>query len=541
MNGLEKMTVAGRLILVGVVLIGLLIAQTLFSVWRMGQIDDVSTEIDQVWLPGLNYTSEMNRTVYAISRHQLMMLVELTVEERMKRKARIAEERALLDQALHGYDLTIVDEVDRGLFKELTRHLEAFDAFSREVQPALDVDDSATYAQLWHVKGRAAFEATRDAANKLAEHNLEQSKKASVLATELFVSSRNLIFAMLALVVVLAVGLSFMVIRSITRQLGGEPAYAAEITRQVADGDLRVQVKLRAGDDSSLLAAMKGMVDKLALIIGEVRSAADNLASASEQVSSTSQTLSQAASEQAASLEETSASIEEMSASIAQNTENAKVTDDIASKSAGDAVDGGKAVTATVDAMKSIAERIGIIDDIAYQTNLLALNAAIEAARAGDHGKGFAVVAAEVRKLAERSQVAAAEIGQLATDSVKTAERAGELLKTMVPSIRKTAELVQEITAASQEQSTGAAQITTAMTQLNQATQQNASASEELSATAEEMSGQAEQLQQLMAQFQLDGLPSAGHARPPVAHGGGQGRRGLAVQRKSEHGEFIRF
>jgi methyl-accepting chemotaxis protein len=194
-----------------------------------------------------------------------------------------------------------------------------------------------------------------------------------------------------------------------------------------------------------------------------------------------------------------------MSASIAQNTENAKVTDGMASKAATEAAEGGEAVKRTVEAMKSIAGKIGIIDDIAYQTNLLALNAAIEAARAGEHGKGFAVVAAEVRKLAERSQVAAQEIGELAGGSVEMAERAGKLLDEMVPSIRKTSDLVQEITAASEEQSTGVGQVNTAMNQLNQATQQNASASEELAATAEEMSGQAEQLQQLVSFFKVEG------------------------------------
>ena len=196
--------------------------------------------------------------------------------------------------------------------------------------------------------------------------------------------------------------------------------------------------------------------------------------------------------------------MEQMTASIAQNTENAKVTDGMASKAAREAAEGGEAVSRTVEDMKSIAGKIGIIDDIAYQTNLLALNAAIEAARAGDHGKGFAVVAAEVRKLAERSQVAAQEIGGLADSSVQQAERAGSLLTEIVPSIRKTSDLVQEIALASSEQSSGVAQINGAMGQLNQATQQNASASEELAATAEELGAQAEQLQQTMTFFRLD-------------------------------------
>ena len=199
-----------------------------------------------------------------------------------------------------------------------------------------------------------------------------------------------------------------------------------------------------------------------------------------------------------------------MTSSIAQNTENAKITDAMASKAANDAVDGGVAVNATVEAMKQIAKKIGIIDDIAAQTNLLALNAAIEAARAGEHGKGFAVVAAEVRKLAERSQVAAQEIGEVASSSVALAEKAGKLLAEIVPNIRKTSDLVQEISAASTEQSSGVGQINSAVSQLSQTTQQNASSSEELAATSEEMSGQAEQLQHAMSFFKTGAVAQGG-------------------------------
>ena len=272
----------------------------------------------------------------------------------------------------------------------------------------------------------------------------------------------------------------------------------------LADGNLdRLIDEDMHGVFDDLKQCFNATVNKLRTVISEVRSNADALASAATQVSGTSQSLSQGANEQASSVEETSAAIEQMSASISQNSDNAKVTDGMARKAAGEANEGGVAVGATVDAMKSIANKIGIIDDIAYQTNLLALNAAIEAARAGEHGKGFAVVAAEVRKLAERSQVAAQEIGELAAGSVKTAERAGALLGEIVPAIRKTSDLVQEITAASDEQSTGVAQINTAMSQLTQLTQQNAAGSEELAATAEEMTGQAEKLRNLMSYFQI--------------------------------------
>jgi methyl-accepting chemotaxis protein len=317
-------------------------------------------------------------------------------------------------------------------------------------------------------------------------------------------------------ILLLASVLGFLIARNVLGQVGGEPDYAAGIARAVAEGRLGIDIAVREGDRSSLLYAMKSMKERLAQTIGEVRAAADKLYGASEKVNAKSRSLSQASSEQAANLEQTSASIEQMSASIEHNTENARVTDGMASQAAREADEGGVAVKETAVAMKQIAAKVGIIDDIAYQTNLLALNAAIEAARAGEHGSGFAVVADEVRKLAERSQVAAQEIGELAGSSVKLAERAGKLLDEIVPSITKTSGLVQEITAASGEQSAGVAQINTAMGQLNQVTQQNASASDDLSATADEMIEQVGQLQQLMEYFKLEAAAVEGGASMPV-------------------------
>jgi methyl-accepting chemotaxis protein len=303
------------------------------------------------------------------------------------------------------------------------------------------------------------------------------------------------------------------IIEDVGRVFGG--LAAGDLTQRItrdAEGVFD-QVKLDANSTG----------EKLAAIIDEVRAAAEALTGAASQVSATAQSLSQSASEQASSVEETTASIDVMSASISQNSDNAKVTDTMAAKASKEAVDGGSAVAQTVKAMKQIAQKIGIIDDIAYQTNLLALNAAIEAARAGEHGKGFAVVAAEVRKLAERSQEAAKEIGDLAGNSVSTAERAGKLLDEIVPSIQKTSELVQEIAAASQEQSQSVAQIGSAMGQLSKATQQNASASEELAATSEELSGQAEQLQESVAFFQV--TAAAAPSRKQAASGSTPERR----------------
>ncbi|HEX9052345.1 MAG TPA: methyl-accepting chemotaxis protein [Anaeromyxobacter sp.] len=295
----------------------------------------------------------------------------------------------------------------------------------------------------------------------------------------------------------------WLVSRGVARQMGGEPEYAADVARRVGEGALSLSIATPAADRSSLLFAMRSMVERLARVVGEVRSLAVELSGAAQQVSSTAQDLSQGTGEQAASVEETTSSLEEMSASIARNSENSRATEQMAIKGAKDARQSGLAVKETVDAMGIIAERISIIEEIAYQTNLLALNAAIEAARAGDHGKGFAVVAAEVRKLAERSQGAAKEISALARSSVDVAERSGKLLAELVPSIEKTSELVQEVAAASAEQSAGVEQINRAMASVQAVTQRSSSAAEQLAATAKGLSDQANSLEQIMAFFDV--------------------------------------
>jgi methyl-accepting chemotaxis protein len=382
-------------------------------------------------------------------------------------------------------------------------------------------------------KYRAILEKFLDQQKKLVAQG-----KADIVATTQ--TSMMMVLGLGGLVLVLGAVFAFFVTRSITRPL----REAVQAARRLAGGDLGVKIESTARDETGqLLQAMRDMVAKLSQVVTDVKNGAEGIVSASAQVSSTAQSMSQAASEQAASVEETSASIEEMTASIAQNTENSKVTDGMASKAAKEAAEGGEAVKQTVAAMKSIADKIGIIDDIAYQTNLLALNAAIEAARAGEHGKGFAVVAAEVRKLAERSQVASQEIGATARTSVQLAERAGTLLNEIVPGIAKTSDLVQEITAASQEQSSGVAQVNTAMGQISKATQQGAAASEELAATAEEMSGQAESLQNLMQFFQLDGAAAQSVVLPfPAQSKAAKSKPALqVVEREPQAVNFSRF
>jgi methyl-accepting chemotaxis protein len=318
--------------------------------------------------------------------------------------------------------------------------------------------------------------------------------------------------------IVLSAVLAFLTTRSITRPI----AQALGVAERIARGDLSEEVQVDRGDEmGQLQQAMRQMSARLLQVIGEVRSGADGLSSAAQQVAATSQNLSQGTSEQAASVEETSASLEEMSASISRNAENSREMERMALAGARNAEESGRSVQETVNAMKLIAQKTGIVEEIAYQTNLLALNAAIEAARAGEHGRGFAVVAAEVRQLAGRSQSAAKEISELAENSVRVAEKSGQQLAELVPSIRKTAELVQEVAAASGEQSAGVNQVNRAMTAMEQITQRNASSAEELASTAEEMSAQAEGLTQLMSFFRTaeehgGGVRPMGSPRPVV-------------------------
>jgi len=299
-----------------------------------------------------------------------------------------------------------------------------------------------------------------------------------------------------------AVLTTLFIIRSIMKQLGKDPAELAYIAKTISEGNLTLAFDQNA---AGVYGHMRTMAGQLISVVGCVRDGSTNVASGSEQLSSSAQSLSQGATEQAASIQEVSASIQQMSSNIQQNTGNSVATEEIATKSASEADESGTAVNEAVVAMKDIAEKISIIEEIARQTNLLALNAAIEAARAGEHGKGFAVVAAEVRKLAERSGVAAGEISELSGSTVSVAEKAGRLLEELVPNIKKTADLVREISAASNEQNAGAEQIGRAVTQLDTVIQQNAAAAEEMASTSEELTGQSSQLEQTIAFFNVDG------------------------------------
>jgi methyl-accepting chemotaxis protein len=485
-----------------------------YALLQLSAIFDRVVDLGEHWMPAVQHIGDLGDALNTMRRKELAHALATDAAVMGKRERELEEGVGQLAEAEKLSAQIITSENGRAALAEFQKAADAYVADARHSMTLSREGKKEEAAAAAFGANQKSLNAALGIADSLVEVQDHGAKAGVEDARQAYAAARKMVIAAVAAAILVGLFLAFTVAGAISKPL----ARAVEVADAIAGGDLTSQVEVSGKDETAkLLAAMRAMTEKLAEVIGEVRSGAGALSSAATQVSATSANLSQGTSEQAASVEETSSSLEQMSSSITQNAENSRATEAMASSGAKNAEESGSAVTQTVQAMKDIAERISIIEEIAYQTNLLALNAAIEAARAGEHGKGFAVVATEVRKLAERSQKAAGEISALSGQSVKVAEKSGQLLTELVPTIRKTADLVQEVAAASQEQSSGVAQINKAMAQVDQVTQRNAAASEELASTAEEMSSQAEALQDLVAFFNLGGEQRKQARRKPAA------------------------
>ncbi|MDW5312578.1 methyl-accepting chemotaxis protein [Rhizobium sp. PL01] len=493
--------------------ITLLLGTAGYGIVSLGNLNQTVEDVLQGPAERLKLAQQINIYQLQAIRQQKNLLAATSEKESMDARTKGDHNRKLFDETLSEAAAKATEQGKPRWVKLQALSVQANEAES-QIRKFLDVGNAPAAQNISVTTARQSandMDAILEEIVKLEETRLAE---AQAEADALYQDTRFMMTAAASLAVLIAIAAAVWISLTISKGLRRATVAVAD----VADGDLTKLAEITNQDEiGALLGNVNVMIERLRGVVADALSASDNVSAGSQELSASSEQVSQGATEQAASAEEASASMEEMAANIKQNADNAAQTEKIARQSSKDAEASGEAVSRAVSAMRTIAEKIGIVQEIARQTDLLALNAAVEAARAGEHGKGFAVVASEVRKLAERSQSAAAEIGQMSSDTVKAAAEAGDMLNRLVPDIRKTAELVSEISAACREQDIGSSQINEAIQQLDKVTQQNASASEQMSATSEELAAQAEELQASIAFFKVDGASHGASVRKVVA------------------------
>ena len=523
-----NMKVSSRLVAgFGVILVSLLIV-VILSLTKLAEIqnhlNDIVNVNDVEVAAALNMRSTVNDRMIAL-RNLILLTDAAEMQPEMQRvqdqEKKYAENEQKLAQMFSTIASTTPEEKAM-LAKVRELATAAMPIIAKVAELGLaNKNDEATKLVMGDL--RAVQRKWTQALSELIAFEEKLNKQAADDAAKSYAAAKTVLLSLSALALLAGIAAAALISRSLSRQLGGEPGYAAEVANRIAGGDLATAVVLRQGDRSSMMFAMSAMRDNLANIVGQVRIGTDTIATASSEIASGNLDLSSRTEQQASSLEETASSMEELTSTVKQNADNARQANGLATTASGVAKKGGAVVAQVVDTMGSINESsrkivdiIAVIDGIAFQTNILALNAAVEAARAGEQGRGFAVVAAEVRNLAQRSAAAAKEIKTLIGDSVEKVEigakqvaQAGTTMNEIVESVKRVTDIMGEITAASQEQTAGIEQINTAITQMDEVTQQNAALVEEAAAAAESLQDQAANLSQVVSVFKIDGQQAA--------------------------------
>lgn len=507
MAQINNLKIGKRLMIVFLIILLVTTFGFLYSLNSLNKIQKEVSQIYEVHLMSIDFLIESDRDAYQSSIALSHAMSQVVLADTEQYKAKIAEVWENYEQVNQRFtkfeELSFVPkQAENAITLNIYRtNFTALENNTRQVINLIESGKLLEAEKYYYGEYSTSFESMRDAMDIFTGLSLGKADESYKASGEL---SRNVY---IDTIIVILVIIGFIILSAIvlTRSISMPLNRAVKYLKNIATGDLTQKITVTGKDEiSMLMESMDSMTRKLNSIMENIKSGAEGMAVASHEISEQSQQISQGASEQASSAEEVSSSMEEMTANIDQNTDNSHETEQIAVQSSQGIEKVRKSSEESMILIRNIADKITIINDIAFQTNILALNAAVEAARAGEHGKGFAVVAAEVRKLAERSKIAADEIGVLSTTSVKATEQSTELLNQIIPQIEKTASLMKEIAAASIEQKTGASQINQAIQQLSKVTQQNAVSAEELASGSEEMLSQSEQLKEEVAYFRID-------------------------------------